>query len=297
MKVKKNKMEKYNENVLKKLQGVELEMLHDFVRICDKHHLEYFGIGGTAIGALRHQGFIPWDDDIDLAFLRDDYEKFCEIVERDYSDKYYILRYETNKSYPLFTARMCKKNTVFQEHAMKNVECPFGIFLDLYAYDNVPDDSKAMKKQAYKAWFYSKLLILCSVKKPNLVQFNGAMKKIVLFMCKIAYYAVKIMRLSTDKIYYNGKKVCVKYNDQETKMLAYLTEAKVYGSMIKRCDLFPLIELPFEDLKLKFPNNMHDMMTAYYGDYMQMPPVEKRYNHCPYKLVFGDEEIENVEGK
>lgn len=281
-------MKKYDEYTLKKLQSVELEMLHDFVEICEENHIEYFGIGGTAIGALRHKGFIPWDDDIDLAFLRKDYEKFCRIIQEKFSDKYYILRYETDTAYPLFTARMCKKGTVFQEHAMKNVKCDFGIFLDLYAYDNVPDEKNKMRGQAWKAWFYSKLLILCSVKNPNLVQLHGIKKKMALFGCKIVYYLIKIMHLSTDAIYNRGKKCCIKYNKYETDRLAYLTEAKPYGSMIKRKDLFPLIELQFEDLKLKFPNNMHEMMTAYYGDYMQMPPVEKRYNHCPYRLEFGD---------
>ncbi|MFQ6805804.1 MAG: phosphorylcholine transferase LicD [Lachnospiraceae bacterium] len=283
-------MRKYDDKTLKKLQSVELEMLHDFVDICSRYKIPYFGIGGTAIGALRHQGFIPWDDDIDLAFLRNDYEKFCRIVEKKYSDKYYILRYETNKNYPLFTARMCRKGTVFQEHAMKNVDCPFGIFLDLYAYDNVPDDEKQMKRQAYAAWFYSKLLILCSIKEPNLVQLFGWKKKLALAACRVAYTIVKLLHISTDGVYYRGKKCCLKYNHQQTSRLAYLTEAKPYGSMIKREDLFPPIQLPFEDLKLNFPNNMHEMMTAYYGDYMQLPPEDKRYNHCPYRLKFNEEE-------
>ena len=87
-------MKKYDETTLKKLQEIELEMLHDFVKICEKNDIQYFGIGGTAIGALRHKGFIPWDDDIDLAFGRKDYEKFCETVEKEYASKYYILNYD-----------------------------------------------------------------------------------------------------------------------------------------------------------------------------------------------------------
>lgn len=287
-------MERYDSKTLQKLQKVELEMLHDFVDICKKFDIQYFGIGGTAIGALRHRGFIPWDDDIDLAFLREDYEKFCKIVDKYYGDKYYILRYETNSAYPLFTARMCKKGTVFQEHAMKNVDCPFGIFLDLYAYDNVPNDLKRMRKQAAAAWFYSKLLILCSIKRPNLVQLSGMKKKMTLLACKMAYYLIKVMRFSTDKVYKKGKNWCLKYNQEDTKKVAYLTEAKPYGSMIKRKDLFPFIQLKFEDLELNFPNNMHEMMTAYYGDYMQLPPAEKRYNHCPYRLEFGDGENDSI---
>ena len=173
---------------------------------------------------------------------------------------------------------------------MKNVDCPFGIFLDLYAYDNVPDDEKQMKRQAYAAWFYSKLLILCSIKEPNLVQLFGWKKKLALAACRVAYTIVKLLHISTDGVYYRGKKCCLKYNHQQTSRLAYLTEAKPYGSMIKREDLFPPIQLPFEDLKLNFPNNMHEMMTAYYGDYMQLPPEDKRYNHCPYRLKFNEEE-------
>ena len=86
----------------------------------------------------------------------------------------------------------------------------------------------------------------------------------------------------------------MKYNQEDTKKVAYLTEAKPYGSMIKRKDLFPFIQLKFEDLELNFPNNMHEMMTAYYGDYMQLPPAEKRYNHCPYRLEFGDGENDSI---
>lgn len=285
-------MERYEEAKLKKLQAVELEMLHDFVEICEKYDLTYFGFGGTAIGALRHQGFIPWDDDIDIGLVRADLEKLCEIVDREYSDKYYILRYETYKTYPLHTIRMCKKGTVFHEHAMKNVDCPFGIFLDLYAFDNVPDDDFAMKKQAILVWIYSKLLILCSIEQPNLVNMFGMKKKIVLLACKVVYRFFKLIHLSSDLVYYKAKKLCTKYNDQKTERIAYLPEAKPYVSMIKCSDLYPLQKLKFEDVDLCFPGDINAILEPYYGNtYMTLPPEEKRYNHCPYRLDFGDEEV------
>ena len=88
---KKKQYKEYDEKTLKKIHEVELEILKDFMDICDRHDLTYFGIAGTGIGALRHQGFIPWDDDIDVALPRDDFEKFLKYLEREMGDKYLIM--------------------------------------------------------------------------------------------------------------------------------------------------------------------------------------------------------------
>ena len=88
----------YEPEVLKKLQDTELSMLKDFMELCDSHGLLYFGIGGTGIGALRHQGFIPWDDDIDIAMPRRDFEKFLRLAKKKWQGKYYILNNKTNEN-------------------------------------------------------------------------------------------------------------------------------------------------------------------------------------------------------
>ena len=93
--------QEYDSEILKKLQKTELEILKDFVKICDKYHLPYFATGGTAIGALRHQGFIPWDDDIDVCMLRKDYEKFMEVAPQEMGDRYAFMTTETEPRYPL----------------------------------------------------------------------------------------------------------------------------------------------------------------------------------------------------
>ena len=142
----------YDAEVLKKLQSVELEMLKDFDTLCEKYDIDYFGCGGTAIGALRHQGFIPWDDDIDIAFTRENYEKFLSVADKEYPGKYKVLNAETDSNYVLMTTRWVKCGTRFQEECFKDLDCDFGIFLDLYCFENIPDDDKLMKKQAIKAW-------------------------------------------------------------------------------------------------------------------------------------------------
>ena len=137
----------YEPEVLKKLQDTELSMLKDFMELCDSHGLLYFGIGGTGIGALRHQGFIPWDDDIDIAMPRRDFEKFLRLAKKKWQGKYYILNNKTNENYPMMTTRLCKCGTVFQENVMRDVDCPFGIFLDLYVMDNIADGKLALQVQ------------------------------------------------------------------------------------------------------------------------------------------------------
>ena len=93
----------YEQEVLEKLQHLEMEIVKDFVRICKEHNLEYFGYAGTGIGALRHKGYIPWDDDIDISMPRKDYEKFLKIVIEEMGDKYYVLNSMTDENYPLAT--------------------------------------------------------------------------------------------------------------------------------------------------------------------------------------------------
>ena len=99
--------------------------------LCVKNGINYTLLGGSLIGAMRHQGFIPWDDDIDIAMPRKDFEKFLKLVKKEWKSKYYILNNKTNENYPMMTTRLCKCGTVFQEAVMKDVDCPFGIFLDL----------------------------------------------------------------------------------------------------------------------------------------------------------------------
>ena len=96
----------YEPEVLKQLQGEILSILDDFIRICEDYHLEYFGIAGTGIGALRHKGFIPWDDDIDIAMPRRDFEHLLRIVEKKMSDRYLVLNAERYPNYPLMTTRL-----------------------------------------------------------------------------------------------------------------------------------------------------------------------------------------------
>lgn len=118
----------YDPEVLKRVQETELEILKDFIDLCDRHDIDYFGVGGTAIGAVRHQGFIPWDDDIDIGFLRKDYDRFLALAKEELSDKYEVLNAIEDQNYPLPTTRLVKKGTVFHEEPLKNANATLAFF-------------------------------------------------------------------------------------------------------------------------------------------------------------------------
>ena len=144
----KKEFKEYDEETLQKIQQTEMEILKDFIEVCEKHNLTYFGIAGTGIGALRHQGFIPWDDDIDVAMPRDDFERLVRFIEKEKGDKYLIMDTKHYPNYPLMTTRITMRGTKFKEEALKSIDAPMGIFLDLYPLDKMSDDPKEAKKQA-----------------------------------------------------------------------------------------------------------------------------------------------------
>lgn len=280
----------YEPEVLQKLQKVELEMLRDFDALCEKHQIDYFGCGGTAIGAMRHQGFIPWDDDIDIAFTRENYEKFLAVADTEYPGKYKVLNAETDENYVLMTTRWVKCGTTFQEECFKDLDCNFGIFLDLYCFENIPDDEKLMQKQAKKAWFWGKLLIMSGVAHPTLYQ-TGIKKTIISTIAYLGHLFLKIMPISKKFMYNQAKKAATMYRNADTKRMAYLFDLQLYTSIVVNENILPTCKLPYDGMMIRFPGKTETYLSTRYGDdFMTPPPEDKRHNHPPYRLDFGDEE-------
>lgn len=280
-------MKEYDDDTLKRVQKLELSILKDFINVCEKHNLTYFALAGTGIGALRHKGFIPWDDDIDVGLPRNDYEKLLTVFQKEYSQKYTVGNAETLQNYPLMTSRIMIKGTKFVDESLKNLDCELGIFLDVYALDNVPDDDKLLKKQAWSTWFWSKILILYYIARPVL-PFRGIAKKAAHFLCMVVHGLLKLFRISPHWLYKKCKQASTKYNETETKRMAYMCDTNPYINLVNKETSFPLVQYDFEDIKLNFPRDIKEMLTFVYGDYMQLPPVEKRKNHYPHCLDFGD---------
>ena len=122
---------------LKKLHDVELEILQEIIRICKKYDIKYYLAGGTLLGAVRHKGFIPWDDDLDIGMLREDYDKFMKYGIKEIDDKYFIHCDKTDPNYWLPFIKVRKNSTTFVEELLNKKEVLHnGIFVDIFPMDN-----------------------------------------------------------------------------------------------------------------------------------------------------------------
>lgn len=277
-------MAQYDPEVLRKLQLCELEILQDFIKICEENNINYFALAGTAIGTLRHGGFIPWDDDIDLGLLYDDYVKVLEIFKRDYSDKYTVVCAEEYKSFPLMNTHIVLNGSRFVERCNKHLDHPQGIFLDLFPFYNVPEDPKKHKKQAKTAWFWGKVLILRYMPFPN-IPYKGVKGKIVHMATAVCSLLLKVI-FSRKFLYNKIMKECMRYQNEDTGKYEFFFDPVNGKSIYTKEDLFPLKKLSFEGVMVSFPNKVEERLYARYGDFMQVPPPEKRTNHRPLILEF-----------
>ena len=269
-----------NENTLKKLHNVMLEILDDFVNICEENNLTYFLIAGTLLGAVRHKGFIPWDDDIDIAMSRKDYNKLLDIFTKDNNSKYYIL---SNRS-PITTfyhflpyAKLCKKGTVFAESCRVNPDDYSGIFIDIWPYDNTI--SFFLPLQAFFIKAARKIYRLKT-------RFDFPKNKISHFLNKIfCVFIFKKPAFFLQNISY------IIFNKFNTKSISLLCGTYDYKTETHRRDMiFPLSKLNFEGRLLNVPNNWEHYLGKYYKNFMELPPVEQRKTHEPHFIIFGDEE-------
>lgn len=278
-------MSRYEEKTLKQLQQIELMMMRDFDEFCEKNRIDYVVLAGTALGAVRHGGFIPWDDDIDILIDHNDYDRFLNLVERDLSDKYYVLSYETDKHHPVMNSHLCLKGTEFRTFDQM-LEENSGIFLDIFRFDNIPDDDRKMKKQWRRAWFWAKLMTLNEVKYPPL-RYRGVKAVVIRSLLVIGHYLLKIFNVTTDLCYRKATYYRNLYNNIETRRLAYFFDTRMYTQMLDKEDFFPPLRMNFDGLMVNVPNKVEKYLTDTFGDYMKIPPLEQRRNHRPDVLDFG----------
>ncbi len=284
-------VEPHDDLRLQKLHVVLLMMLDDFAEVCQKHDICWIGMYGTAIGALRHKGFIPWDDDIDICMPRKDHDRFCEIVERELGDKYTIVNPDTCPSYPLSTTRFVLKGTEFRDANLATMDFDSGIFLDLFPLDNLADNQKKFKKQAWRCWLYNKLAIARDVKHPYIAD-NGFKSKVLRAGTKCAYALLNLPGVRKINWAQKSLKWSVLYNDMPSQRMGYLCDTNRFGCIYNTDDLLPVKYVSFEDIQMPVAHHAEKLLSEYYGDWKQVPPVSLRREHYPHILDFGDYEPE-----
>ena len=277
----------YDPKVLKKLQNVQVEILRDFDKVCKKYSLQYFMLGGSGIGTVRHHGFIPWDDDIDVAMVRKDYDTFLSVIDKEMGDKYKILTPLVDKNYACNVTHLQKKGTKFVPETSKNLKCDLCIDIDIFPLDNMPDDLKLRNRQLKKTWILNKLIFLCGTGEP-VIPWKGIKKIFAKIVCWMIHIFLKIFHISPRWLYKKLQKEQKKYNDQECEYMCPFEVTMASRAYISKEELYPLVEMPFESMTVYMPNQYDVYLQRLFGDYMQLPPESERVNHCPSVLDFGD---------
>jgi len=281
----------YDPKDLDMLRKAELLILRDFSEVCEKHGIKWFAFAGAAIGAVRHKGFIPWDDDLDLGILREDYNKFLKIWEKELGDKYHLATPETDKYYSSPVVKLMRKGTKFvPEYAVKS-KAELGIHIDIFVYDNYTNDERS-SKQTRKARFWDQLFFLKTSGNPD-IPLTGAMGLMAKIACVCIHGALKLFCISPNWMYQRFNKVAQMYNSVETEYVTLFQDPRIHDSRISRSELFPLKKLKFEDITIPVQNEYMTLLERYYGsDVMQLPPEEKRVNHAPAVIEFGPYTLE-----
>lgn len=267
---------------IQKLQGVLLEILDFVYSVCEENGLLCFLVYGTALGAYRHQGFIPWDDDVDVAMPRDDYMRFLQIMKQEGDDRYEIQDEDNEDFYFLSFAKVRKKGTVFIERITGDVYLHKGIFIDVFPLDYVKDINTCAYKVRRRSIAYLK----------HILKFDA---------CKALY-----RNKESDKEYILDNMISFPARILPQKMIlkllnrlrvgrvsregaAYIAEYDTGGpvQVVPYDVYFPLREIEFEGRIFCVPNKIEDYLTYIYGEgYMQPPPEGYRGSYKPLEIKY-----------
>jgi len=270
-------MEGMNDKYLKKLHQALMEILDYIVLICEENHLEYCLAYGAALGAYRHHGFIPWDDDLDIVMPRDDYEKFVQIVRGRENESFHIQNEDDESNYFLIFSKVRKEGTKFVEKITEGIYVNNGIFVDIFPLDGTERINSIEFKSRYQiVRFLRHILMFNSCR--NL--FKSKENKLIHLVDCIVCTPWKLV--SNKKILRLINRLRVKNAKENTYLVEYDD-----GRILKRNVYFPAKKMSFEGRLYNVPNRIEEYLMSCYGaDYMKLPSIEKRVTHEPKEIEF-----------
>ena len=269
---------KEQELTLKEIHEGSLVILKKIIEICDKIHIDYYLAFGTLLGAVRHKGFIPWDDDMDIMMKRKDYDLFCEYCKKHENELYpfRLMNYHNTKGYPFAISRFCDLS--YRMEMEDGNDYGMGMFVDVY-----PLDGRGTKPREFINKYLDvkrKILSLglyYSYEKCIVPQYGNIIKRFLRnAFCILA-------RMLKTQFFINGfEKMARHYSVEESLYISCVIWEKTRPQNKKWYE--DVVYLDFEGIKVKAPKGYHNILKRSYGDYMQLPPEEKRVPYHQYKL-------------
>ncbi|AHM57290.1 LicD family protein [Peptoclostridium acidaminophilum DSM 3953] len=253
---------------LRKVQLAELLILNEIARICDLNNIKYYLVGGTLLGAIRHSGFIPWDDDLDIAMERKDYDRFCSICKDQLHKDFYLQNHVTDKNFNMYISKVRLKDTLLVDKRVKNLKMHQGIYVDIFPLDYSKKNtgtSLKIRASLIKVFFWIKVVKLKNA-QPNifikrLLKIPATIIAHFIPLALIDFLTNSLMTSEDEKAHYLVN-FCSQYGYRKQTMNKH-----IYGDPIK---------VKFENNYYSAPAQYDFYLTRIYNNYMELPPRDKR---------------------
>lgn len=269
--------------LLRKVQLTQLEIAKEIRRVCDENDIPYFLACGSFLGAVRHQGFIPWDDDMDIGMLRCDYEKFCRIAPDKLKPEYCLQNWYTDSNYSLPFGKVVKRGTVYLESKKSRRLKENGFYVDIFPHDYAPEDPAELQSYAAELLNLFRVKLMKSGYRPWMEEDRIIWKKRIGYL----YYQLQALFSRQVELARNFDTLAVSVHNSERLVLQ---EGRAKPWIFDREIFSELTEYSFEGEVFKGPKNYDAYLKTLYGDYMQLPPEDQRENrHQIMEIDFGEE--------
>ena len=269
-----------NEIQLEEIKSIEFEILKEFKSICDNNGFKYSILAGTLLGAVRHKGFIPWDDDIDVMMPRPDYERFKQYCFTN-NTGFQIICNEKNKKYGYLFTKLVNPFTIIVEEDSDRFNLNMGIYIDIFIYDGMGNSRKEAVKRFNASSLFRELLVAGNWKhyfKSKTHRWYYEPFRFLLFLLS--------RPIRFDKLINRINKMYTGIDFYESEFVGNLCSDKRSKSIINRSCFDDYVDLEFEGELLKAFKGYKVYLEAMYGDYMKLPPIDKRNTHHTFKAYW-----------
>ena len=274
-----------SQTALRKLQETELEILLVVADFCEEHDITWFLEGGTALGAARHQGFIPWDDDVDIAMLREDYDRFCALAETGLPAGYSLHTARNTPGCASLFAKVYKDGTRFENRETREAGHRQGIFVDVFPYDRLPADPARRHREISRASLAQRLSYLYHARSVS-VPHAGVLGFLERLVCRAAH---AVLRATVrDPVVFQDRYDAVVAEERDGLSEECLTLVWPNMRPVETCRILPPSTAAFEGHELPVPRDLEFYLENMYGDWRQIPAPGDRHTHLPLLLDFGD---------
>lgn len=264
-------MNKKRKVSLEEMKTIQLNLLNKIHQFCINNNIRYSLCGGTLLGAVRHKGYIPWDDDIDIFMPRPDYERFFASFNGSY-DNMVAQCYLNDQAIYFSFGKVYDSRTIFIEKDA----CRTGVYVDVFPIDGMPDSVEESEKMRYTTYLFEETL----KNTTKYYKIDGRFSSFVKYYLKVLYYP---SRKKTIKNYYE---LINKFNFDESEYAGVYYTRYGLRERLKSSVFKTFIDIPFEGTLFKCIADYDTYLTSLYGDYMKLPPIEKQHGHHPHKAYW-----------